>query len=122
MCSISKSIILIVLISLSHLMSLSAQPKSIQREIDEIKKTKSTLYISVTEKTIEEARSKAKKMLIDKVLGNFRIIDDIPTLGSVEDESMQGSNLRQMIRNMPLNSKELTWGKKGKDETIFLYI
>jgi len=103
-------------------MSLSAQPKSIQREIDEIKKTKSTLYISVTEKTIEEARSKAKKMLIDKVLGNFRIIDDIPTLGSVEDESMQGSNLRQMIRNMPLNSKELTWGKKGKDETIFLYI
>jgi len=122
MCSISKSIILIVLISLNSLLSLSAQPKSIKKEINEIKKTKSTLYVSVTEKTVENARNKAKKMLIDKVLGNFRIVDDIPTFDSVEDESMQHANLRQMLRTMPLNTKELTWGKKDKEETIFLYI
>ena len=76
MCSIRKTILVLVLICMSSVMNVIAQPKSIKRQIDEIQKTKTTLYITVTENSIEAARSKAKQMLIDKVLGNFRIVDD----------------------------------------------
>ena len=122
MCSIRKTILVLVLICMSSVMNVIAQPKSIKRQIDEIQKTKTTLYITVTENSIEAARSKAKQMLIDKVLGNFRIVDDVPIFGMGDNNTMQESNLRQIVRSLPLNSQELTWGKKGKEESVFLYI
>lgn len=119
---IQSSIFVLIVVLFSVIpVWLFAQPREIKRSISEIQSQKGTFYITATEKTTESARQKAKKLLIERVLGNFRQIDDIPTVGSA-DETLQESIVRKRVATLPFRAQEFTWGKEGKEISVFMYI
>ncbi|TNE74682.1 hypothetical protein EP331_00930 [bacterium] len=97
-----------------------AQPRAIKNAIKEIEKENGIFAAYGKGNTLENARQDARKQIEQKILAKFRVSEPITTNGSLQDE-VDEQQLRVKLRQLPMNAKELTWGKTGNDE-VYLYV
>lgn len=97
---------------------VNAQPKKIKQAIKELESNEKGFFFAYGKaNNLDEARQQVRKDIETQILAKFRIPD--PILLNLNDKVEQ-QNVRLRLMQLPMNAKELTWGKKGREEIYWL--
>lgn len=98
---------------------VSAQPKNIKQAIDELESSEQGFFKAFGKaNTLDEARQQARREIETQILAAFRVPE--PIFSNLNDEVEQ-QQVRLRLLQLPMNAKELTWGKKGREE-VYLFV
>jgi hypothetical protein len=99
--------------------SICAQPKNIKQAIAELESEQKGFFAAFGKaNTLDEARQQARREIESQILAAFRVSE--PIFSNLNDEVEQ-QQVRLRLLQLPMNAKELSWGKKGKEE-VYLYV
>lgn len=97
---------------------VKAQSREIKDAIKQVEAQKGSIWVTMSEKSLDVARENGIKQIKQKILNKFQILDPMPT--SMEDE-IETQMLRKRMLSLPINAKEFTWESWGT-EYLYIYV